>query len=235
MKRVLFSIMLTILLISACSPQAAATEQPAEVEEQPTHVNVDLTPAQRIAISKLAENLGLTPDQIKLVSTKAMDWPDSCLGIATEGIACAEVITPGFRVILEADGKQVEYRTNQDATVIRPATVALTWSRSGGIAGFCDSLTIFLSGEVQSTSCKSGDVVENRLTDILSREEITTLNEWISKYGVVSIDASDPKGVADAMTVKLQLNGNGTQQMTAQAQKILLQFVQDLSQKQMIK
>jgi len=224
---------LMMILFSACAPQAAATEEPA-VEEQPTHINVDLTPAQRNAISKLAENLGLTPDKIKLVSTEAMDWPDACLGIATEGIACAQVVTPGFRVILEADGKTVEYRTNQDATVIRPATVALTWSRSGGIAGFCDSLTIYLSGEVQGTNCKNGEVVEKSLNELLAPEQIATMNEWLLKYGVVDIDASDPAGVADAMSVKLHLAGLGTEKMTSKAiQQVLLQFIQDLNQKLM--
>src|SRR5215208_4168781 len=172
MKRVLLCFTLMILLITACAPQAQATGLPPDVEEAATHISTDLTPAQRLAISKLAENLGITPDQIKLVSTEAVDWPDSCLGIATEGIACAQVVTPGFRVILDANGKKVEYHTNQDATTIIPATVALIWKRSGGVAGFCDNMTIYLSGEVQATTCKNAEVVEKKLTDLLTAEEI---------------------------------------------------------------
>jgi len=234
MKKALVSISLIILFMSACSPQAPATGLPPDVEEAATHISTDLTPAQRIAISTLAENLGITPDQIKLISTEAVDWPDSCLGLETEGVACAQVLTPGFRVILEAADKQVEFRSNQDATVIRPATVALTWNRSGGVAGFCDSLTIFLSGEVQATNCKSAEVIEKRLTDLLTAEQIATLNEWISKYGTLEIDLSDPKGVADAMSVHLKLMGLGTEQTISPAdQQVLLQFVQDLGQKLM--
>ena len=219
MKRLLVSIILMMIVISACAPQAAATEEPGIIEEQPTptHVNVDLT-----------------PDKIKLVSTEAVDWPDSCLGVSTEGIMCSQVVTPGFRVVLEADGKQVEYHTNQDASVIVPATVALTWSRSGGIAGFCDNLTIYLSGEVQGTSCKQGEIAEKRLNELLSREQIATMNEWLLKYGVVDIDASDPANVADAMSIKVHLAGLGTEKMTSKAvQQILLQFIQDLNQKLM--
>jgi hypothetical protein len=234
MKRVLVNVILMMIVISACAPQAAATEQPSDVEEQPTQINVDLTPAQRLAISKLAENLSLTPEEIKLISTEAVDWPNACLGIETEGTSCAEVVTPGFRIFLEADGKQVEYHTNQDGTVIRPATVALTWTRSGGIAGFCDNLTIFLSGEVQASNCKNSEVIEKRLNELLSSEEIATMNEWLMKYGVVDIDLSDPKGVADAMTVKLHLACLGTEKMTSEAvQQILIQFIEDLNQKLM--
>ncbi len=236
MKSVLMCITLMILILSACSPQAQATGLPPDVEEQATHLSTDLTPAQHVAISTLAQNLGITPDKIKLVSTEAVDWPDSCLGVSTEGIACSQVVTSGFRVILVANGKQVEYHTNQDASVIVPATVALTWKRSGGIAGFCDSMTIYLSGEVQATSCKSGDIVEKRLSDLVSPEEIATLNEWISKYGTVNIDASDPAGVADRMVVNLKMIGTGTEKsISSQAQQLLLQFVQDLNQKLMNK
>ena len=233
MKRVLVGIALLLLIISACSPQAEPTGLPAE-DGEPTQITADLTPAEQAAISTLAENIGIEPDQIKLVSSEAVDWPDSCLGIVREGIACAQVITPGFRVILEADGKQVEYHTNQDATVIRPATVALMWQRSGGIAGFCDNLTVYLSGEVHSTSCNTTEVAETRLIDLLSADEIATFNEWISTYGVVEIDASDPKGMADGMSVTLQFFGTGTEQLTTQeAQQVLLQFAQDLSQRLM--
>lgn len=236
MKKVLVGIsIIVIAVLAACAPRAAATQEPVIVEQptqQPTHIKTDLTPAQRVAISKLAQNLGITPDKVKLISTEAVKWPDSCLGVSTPGIMCSQVVTPGFRVKLGVNGKQVEYHTNQDASVIVPATVALTWSRSGGIAGFCDNMTIYLSGEVQATSCKRADVVEKRLTDLVSSQEIATMNEWISKYGKVNIDVSDPKGAADAMTVKLQLFGTGTEQLTSQAtQQILMQFVQNLNQK----
>ena len=231
MKRVVVSITLIMLWISACTPRAQATELPS-VPEVATKISTDLTPAQRIAISTVAQNLGLTPDKIKLISTEAVDWPDACLGVSTEGISCAQTVTPGFRVKLQVNGKQVEYHTNQDASVIVPATVALTWQRTGGLAGFCDNLTIYLSGEVRATNCKNGDVINKRLVDLVSPQEIATLNDWVTKYGVVNIDASDPAGVADAMTVKLQLLGVGTQQLTDKAaQQLLLQFVQNLNQK----
>jgi hypothetical protein len=236
MKRLFVMLTLIILGISACAPRVQATQEPVVAQPQPTHINTDLTPAQRIAISTLAKSLGITPDKIKLVSTEAVEWPDSCLGVQTEGIMCSQVVTPGFKVTLQANGKTVEYHTNQDASVIVPATVALTWKRSGGIAGFCDNMTIYLSGEVQATSCKNTDIVQKPLTELVSPAELTVLNDWISKYGTVNIDASDPAGVADRMTINLKLFGIGTQQLTSKdAQQLLLQFVQDLNQKLMNK
>lgn len=238
MKKVLVSFALIVLLLAACSPQARPTDLPADLPTEaaaaPTQAGGSLASAQQAAISALAKNLGLDPSQIKVISTEAVDWPDSCLGVRVEGIMCSQVITSGYRVVLEANGKQVEYHTNQNASSVVPVTVALTWSRNGGVAGFCDSLTIYLSGEVQGTNCKKGDVVEKSVSELLSAQEIATMNEWISKYGEINIDASDPKGVADAMSVKLTIHGTGTQQsMNQAAQQLLLGFIQSLNKKLM--
>jgi hypothetical protein len=71
----------------------------------------------------LAQRLKIDPDTIKLVSVEAVDWPDGCLGVQTPGVMCTMVITPGYLVILEADGKQYEYHTNESGDVVRLASV----------------------------------------------------------------------------------------------------------------
>ena len=233
MKKVLMSIALLILIVTACSAEAPATEGPI-IDEQstPTHIPVDLTPAQRAALTALSENLGLPVEEIKLVSTEAVEWPDGCLGVQEEGLACTQVIIPGFRVILEANGRQMEYRTNEDGTQIRPATIAMTWKREGGIAGFCDSMTVYLSGEVHASSCKGDQYVEGRRIDILSEDEMAKFDEWLNTYGNVNIDASDPKGVSDRMVVTLTFVGTGSQQtLSASEKEELLNFAQELHQR----
>lgn len=230
MNKVWISIILLIWMFTACAPQTP-TDQPSILIEMPTltHIPADLTPAQRAATAALSESLGLPADKITLVSTEAVDWPDGCLGVVDEGLDCAQVITPGFRVILEAKGRQVEYRINEDGTYLRPATVALTWKREGGIAGFCDYMTVYLSGEVHGGSCKQGQYAEERLIDVLSKEEIAKLDKWVNNYGNINIDASDPKGVSDRMVVVLTLIGTGVQQiLSASNERELLNFAQEL-------
>jgi hypothetical protein len=161
-----------------------------------------------------------------------VEWPDGCLGVQEEGLACTQVIIPGFRVILEANGRQMEYRTNEDGTQIRPATIAMTWKREGGIAGFCDSMTVYLSGEVHASSCKGGQYVEKRLIDVLSEDEMARFDEWLSTYGNVNIDASDPKGVADRMVVMLTFIGTGSQPTLSSSEgQELVNFAQELFQR----
>jgi hypothetical protein len=233
MSKVLIVMTLLTLMSAACAPQAP-TGQPSIIVEPPTPTQVrdDLTPAQRAAITALSRNWALPAGEITLVSTEAVDWPDGCLGVYEEGLDCTQAITPGFRVILEADGKQVEYRTNEDGIDLRPATNVLTWKREGGIAGFCDYMTIYLSGEVHRSSCTGGQYAEEYLIDLLSAEESAQMNEWVMTYGQVNIDASDPEGVSDRMVVILTFSGVGSEQAAATSDRQeLLNFAQELYQR----
>jgi hypothetical protein len=234
MKKKWISIILLIWMFTACVPQTP-TAQPSTIMERPTLTHIpppDLTPTQNAAIEALSQSLGLPADQITLASTEAVDWPDGCLGLAEEGLVCAQVITPGFRLILEANGRQVEYRTNTDGTQLRPATVALTWKREGGLAGFCDYMTVYHSGEVHGSSCNLGQYTEQRLIDVLFAEENAKLDEWLKNYGNINIDASDPKGVSDGMIVLLTLIGTGDQHtISASDRQELLKFAQELHQR----
>jgi len=67
----------------------------------------------------LAQRLKIDPDTIQLVSVEHVDWPDACMGIQQPGVMCAQVITSGYKVILEANGQQYEYHTNENGSVVR--------------------------------------------------------------------------------------------------------------------
>jgi hypothetical protein len=239
MKMALLVSALFILLVTACAPDAAPTEEPSSSDQEPSPTNIpaeELTPAQLAAVTVLSENMGLSAESIRLVSTEAVEWPDGCLGVQEEGVMCTQAIVPGFRIILEANGREVEYRTNEDGTQVRPATVLVRWKREGGIAGFCDYITVYLSGEVHKTSCKGGEPGEERLIDILSEEQIAKLDQWVMDYGTISIDASDPKGVSDRMVVTLEFIGLGSQEtISSEIETELLEFAQLLSQSSPLK
>ncbi len=46
---------------------------------------------------------GRNEDEISVLSVTATDWPDACLGRPKPGEACAQVVTPGYRVELRLD------------------------------------------------------------------------------------------------------------------------------------
>jgi hypothetical protein len=75
--------------------------------------------AVQVARAVLAGLLGLSdPSQVALVQVMPVEWLNACLGVVSPDIACAEVITPGFRILLEAQGVQYEFHANQDGSQI---------------------------------------------------------------------------------------------------------------------
>ena len=70
------------------------------------------------AKTDLAERLLIEADQIELIQFKAVVWPDSSLGCPQPGMAYAEVITPGYLIILYADNKEYEYHASKGTLVI---------------------------------------------------------------------------------------------------------------------
>ena len=68
--------------------------------------------AVRLAREDLAKRLVLAAEAIQLVSAEAVEWSDASLGCPQPGMMYAQVITPGYLVILEAGGKRYEYHTD---------------------------------------------------------------------------------------------------------------------------
>jgi hypothetical protein len=67
----------------------------------------------------LSQELGLPVDRINYTSYERADWPNSCLGLAEENEICAEVITPGWKITLEAEGNSYLYRADQNGDQVR--------------------------------------------------------------------------------------------------------------------
>ena len=59
------------------------------------------------------------PDKIKVISSEVAEWPNSCLGLPVETEMCAEMLVPGYKVTLDADGEMMIFRTNKDGSSIR--------------------------------------------------------------------------------------------------------------------
>lgn len=220
-------LMLTMgLWVTACQPQApeGTGEVPSPLPPTSTAVPpVDLTPAQVAVLGTLSDALGLPLEQIKIVSTEAVDWSDSCLGIIHANLGCAEMITPGFRIILEANQLQYEYHTNQAGQQIAGATLSLTWHREGGLAGFCDDVQIYLSGEVFGSSCKGGGAAYP--VGQLSVVEMKQLADWARAFGPVVVQSKDP-AIADALALQLTFNGSGPTTATEADKTALFNFAQ---------
>ena len=69
-------------------------------------------------LADLAQSTEQPVSAFKIKSSESKNWPDSCLGLAQEGQMCAQVITPGWRVVVESGQKSWVYRTNQNGRMV---------------------------------------------------------------------------------------------------------------------
>ena len=69
----------------------------------------------------LMESLGVNESQINILQIQEVEWPDSCLGISQPDQMCLQVITPGYRILVEVQGKKVTLHTNRDGSRILQA------------------------------------------------------------------------------------------------------------------
>jgi hypothetical protein len=49
---------------------------------------------------------------VRLIRVEAREWSDASLGCPKPGQMYAQVITPGYLVVLEAGGQRLEYHTD---------------------------------------------------------------------------------------------------------------------------
>lgn len=282
----------------------------------------------------LRQQLHLVEGQVTVVEVLPTDWSDSCLGVPLEGVACAEVVTPGYRVVLEVEGERYVFHTDQegralalaagpaleirDAAVVwtgeragrcRTATLgsqtvafgpcggvllggayatpdraaafphfvqtyasfeaetavgkvaftgqgaaeasaadrrmiaewarlaeleadggrsgasyglAFAWHREGGIAGFCDNLEVFVTGDAYAASCAGADP-EDLGHGRLTAAELERLYAWID--GLKPFDRVDAdEAVADAMTVRVVFSGAGAAEATGADHQAIQDF-----------
>jgi hypothetical protein len=137
-----------VVWLSACAPPpiAVPTAAPAPTEQRPAPSPTPIvtriatlapkTTPERAIVDSLSEEgrrwvtqarqdligrLNVASDKISLVKAEAVQWPDSSLGCPEPGMMYAQVITPGYRVVLDYAGKEYEYHAgNNRVTLCEP-------------------------------------------------------------------------------------------------------------------
>ena len=69
--------------------------------------------AFRAAVKDLAKKIGAPASDIAGVSQEDVTWSDSCLGCTATGESCAQVLTPGYKIVLRVRDATYEYHTNR--------------------------------------------------------------------------------------------------------------------------
>lgn len=75
---------------------------------------IDKDGAVENARKDLANRLKIDPADVKQHSVEDSDFPDMSLGAAEDGEMSGQMITRGWRIRLEAQGKTYEYRADKN-------------------------------------------------------------------------------------------------------------------------
>ena len=66
----------------------------------------------------LASKLGISDNEIDLVSVEEKRWSDASLGCPKTDMMYAQVITPGYKILLKAKQKNFDYRTDLKGNIM---------------------------------------------------------------------------------------------------------------------
>jgi hypothetical protein len=101
-------------------PESTATQDltfasPPEEPEMSNPITPDAAAEQMITLVKqhLAQRLNIAADQILVSDLRQVVWRDAGLGCAKLGVDYVQVETPGYRIVLEAQGQTYNYHTDQ--------------------------------------------------------------------------------------------------------------------------
>lgn len=89
--------------------------------------------AAAAARAALAQRLGLEPAAVEVVEVARAEWPDACLGLPAPDELCAQMLVPGYRVLLRAEGGTHEARTDLAARTVRLAEAAAAAAAPEGV------------------------------------------------------------------------------------------------------
>jgi hypothetical protein len=133
-----FALLIVISLLSACvqatptaisTPAGSSSPTPESTQASPgpTGQPTEASPAiaEQAAIQYVSTNNIIPADQIKVLSSEPVTWPNGCMGVVIPGVLCANVIVHGYIINLEANGQEFEIHANQDGTSVIDAAQQL--------------------------------------------------------------------------------------------------------------
>lgn len=109
---------------SASTTPQHSTLQPASSPEEnitlmpPTPITTHLQNLITTARDDLAGRLSIPPTNININEAREVTWSDASLGCPQAGMAYADVLTPGYLIVLEYAGNRYEYHAGRGPEIL---------------------------------------------------------------------------------------------------------------------
>lgn len=102
--------------VSKASPTRADT--PARLSPTAQAPPPAPDPLVALATADAARRTSAAPGDVRIVRIEAREWPDRSLGCPRPGMGYAQAITPGYLIVADAAGQQLEYHTDHAQVVL---------------------------------------------------------------------------------------------------------------------
>jgi hypothetical protein len=127
-KAVLALLLLVPLLLAACQPATPAAVPPAP---SPSITAGETVPAPisgtppasseamvKMSIEMLHQKFNIPTEAVSVTEVTPMTWPDASLGCPKRGVLYIQTITPGFQILLEAEGHVFTFHTDEKSLAV---------------------------------------------------------------------------------------------------------------------
>jgi hypothetical protein len=104
-----------VAILAGYTSTDGRAENNGEGPEEPVEVARNVFAA---VIANAADRAGIDPDDVEIIEATEEEWPTSALGCPEADGVYAQVITPGYRVLLDAAGTILEYHTGTSETFV---------------------------------------------------------------------------------------------------------------------
>lgn len=119
----IFTICLLVLITTSCinnqtnstqveTPQTPAKEVNSTVNELPPEV-------KSAVLSDATQRVSKPVAALRITQAQKQSWGDSCLGLAEPGKLCAQVIVPGWKVVVTDGQRKFVYRTDEKGQQVK--------------------------------------------------------------------------------------------------------------------
>ena len=170
----------------------------SEAPEGETEMDADSAREQLIdrAIADLVQATSAAADEITVVSTEEVEWSDTSLGCPQPNEMYAQMITPGYLIVLESGGTTYDFHSGTD-----PEGPLVQCTEDGTPAGAAPGLLGTLGGETQMDADGALPRLIERATEDLvqatnaAAAEITVVSSEEVEWSDTSLGCPEPDGM----------------------------------------
>jgi len=218
---------LVAITLVACQT-VPTTQSPHSAATSPPDVGATGTPTasgEPIAVQNmrllLRQWLGEAGGDARLVNLIQSEWPDACFGAGYANESCALVVTPGYEMTFEAEGKRYTFRADPEAYRYRlieapPPDIGetiISWTGNNGT--YVESCVM---AEIGTTAVAFGDCFGQMMTGrFVNEANRALLNQHVARFA--TFRASTPAG-------QIVFTGRGDQQPTPADQRAVAELAQ---------